>query len=154
MPVICVMEPKSTSPIANKKSYMAYIPAVLLTVGIAVISLWEAPHLPPPVMSLGDKVLHGLMYTVLAAAWMAAVVPQFMMYDFKFKILSATGVCLAVTAYGALLEVLQRFCTLTRSGEMADVYADYLGAALGVGIVVLYCYIRYTVIPRYRKNEK
>ena len=109
------------------------MPAVLLTVGIAVISLWEAPHLPPPVMSLGDKVLHGLMYTVLAIAWMIPVSrrapKRWPLYVY---------VCLAVTAYGALMEVLQRFCTLTRSGEWMDLLADFLGALLGVLIMILF----------------
>ena len=72
------------------------MPAVLLTVGITIISLWEAPHLPPPVLSLGDKVLHGIMYLVLAITWMVPVsrfVPKRMPYVY---------VSLAVTAYGAL----------------------------------------------------
>ena len=138
MPATCVTELKYTSPIATDKSHMAYIPAVLLTVGIAVISLWEAPHLPPPVLSLGDKVLHGLMYTALAVTWMVPVARhQFRISDFKYRLLSAMGVCTAVTVYGALLEVLQRFCTLTRSGEMADVYADFIGALVGVAVVVI-----------------
>ena len=109
------------------------MPAVLLTVGIAVISLWEAPQLPPPVMSLGDKVLHGLMYTVLAMAWM---VPVALFRPKRWPLY--VYVCLAVTAYGALMEVLQRYCTLTRSGEMADVYADLIGAILGVVIIALW----------------
>ena len=133
MPAICATELKYIFPIVTNKSYLWYMPAVLLTVGIAVISLWEAPHLPPPVMSLGDKVLHGLMYTVLAIAWMIPVSrrapKRWSLYVY---------VCLAVTAYGALMEVLQRFCTLTRSGEMADVYADFFGALLGVAIIGLW----------------
>ena len=115
---------------------MAYVPAVLMTVGIAVVSLWEAPHLPPPVMSLGDKVLHGLMYTVLAICWCVPITlkrPQTISNYLK----QAIRVCLCVTAYGALMEVLQRFCTLTRSGEMADVLADFIGALLGVMIVLV-----------------
>ena len=110
------------------------MPAVVLTVGIALISLWEAPQLPPPVMSLGDKVLHGLMYTALAVAWMVPI-GRLKIEDLRLKIFSYTAVCLAVTAFGALMEVLQRFCTLTRSGEMADVYADFIGALVGVLIV-------------------
>jgi VanZ family protein len=112
---------------------MWYMPAVLLTVGIAVISLWEAPQLPPPVMSLGDKVLHGLMYTALAVAWMVPVA-HFRPKRWPLYIY----VCLAVTAFGVLMEILQRFCTLTRSGEMADVYADFIGAFIGVLIVGLW----------------
>lgn len=112
------------------------MPAVLLTVGIAIISLWEAPQLPPPVASLGDKVLHGLMYTVLAVAWMVPVVRYA-----SSRIVSYVYVCLSVTAYGALMEVLQRFCTLTRSGEMADVCANFIGAALGVLLVGLVVFL-------------
>ena len=133
MPATCVTESKFTSPIVTNKSYLWYMPAVLLTVGIAVISLWEAPHLPPPVMSLGDKVLHGLMYTVLAMAWMVPVA-HFRPNRWPLYVY----VCLAVTAYGALMEVLQRYCTLTRSGEMADIYADLIGAILGVVIIALW----------------
>ena len=109
------------------------MPAVLLTVGIAIISLWEAPQLPPPVMSLGDKVLHGLMYTVLAVAWMIPVSRRWPKRWTQY-----VYVCLAVTAYGSLMEMLQRYCTLTRSGEMADVYADFIGALIGVGIIGLW----------------
>lgn len=127
MQAICVTESKFTCPIATNKSYMWYMPAVLLTVGIAVISLWEAPQLPPPVMSLGDKVLHGLMYTVLAVSWMVPV-----SHDCPKRVMPYVYVCLAVTFYGAIMEALQRFCTLTRSGEMADVYANFIGATVGV----------------------
>ncbi len=127
---------------------MAYVPAVLMTVGIAVVSLWEAPHLPPPVMSLGDKVLHGLMYTVLAICWAVPMV-RFQISNFlslgndcfKFQISRYAVVVLGVTMYGALMEVLQRFCTLTRSGEMADVLADFIGAAVGVIVVGCFYYL-------------
>ena len=150
MPVICVTDLKFICPIVLKKSYMAYVPAVLMTVGIAVVSLWEAPHLPPPVMSLGDKVLHGLMYTVLAICWCVPITlkrPQTISNYIK----QSLWVCLCVTAYGALMEVLQRFCTLTRSGEMADVLADFIGALLGVVIVGIYFYCRHVVMTSSRK---
>ena len=133
---ICVTVLKSISPIENKHSYMAYIPAVVLTVGIAVLSLWERPYLPPPVLSLGDKVLHGMMYTVLAAAWMMPVInAKLKIKNSKLRI--ALWVVLGVTAYGALMEVLQRYCTMTRSGEIADVIADFVGAIVGVALVVV-----------------
>ena len=147
MPVICVTELKSISPIATKSFYRMCIPAVLLTVGIAVISLWEAPQLPPPVLSLGDKVLHGLMYTVLAVAWMVPVA-QLQISNFRFQISNYSIVCLAVTAYGALMELLQFYCTRTRSGEWLDVLADFVGALIGVAIVGVF------EISRSRHNKK
>jgi len=139
MPVICVTELKFTCPIVLKKSYMAYVPAVLMTVGIAVVSLWEAPHLPREV-AMHDKIMHGLMYTVLAVCWAVPLTlkrPQTISNYLK----PAICVCLCVTAYGALMEVLQRYCTLTRSGEMADVLADFIGALLGVALVAMFTWL-------------
>lgn len=134
MPVICVTVSKSTSLIATLKSYMAYVPAVLLTVGIAVLSLWENPHVPHS-LQVSDKVMHGLMYTMLAVAWMAPVANR------RPTVLAGTVVCLAVTFYGALLEWLQHTCTTTRSGEWLDVAADWAGAALGVVVTGLVCWL-------------
>lgn len=130
---------------------MAYVPAVLMTVGIAVVSLWEAPHLPREV-AMHDKMMHGLMYTVLAVSWMVPItlkLPQTISNYLK----PAIWVCLCVTAYGALMEVLQRYCTLTRSGEMADLLADFIGALIGVIIVGIYFYCRHIVITSSRHHE-
>lgn len=85
----------------------------------------------PSAFTLSDKVIHAVMYAFLAAAWMVPVMRRrrgWMVY---------VCVCAAVTAYGGLIEALQRFCTLTRSGEMADLVADFVGALIGVAIVVL-----------------
>ena len=136
MPVICAMEPKSTSLTATKKVLLAYLPAVLITIGVAVLSLWERPYLPPPVWSLGDKVLHGLMYTAMAVTWMIPVV-KYPISNIQSPIIQSISVWFGVTAYGALMEIMQRYCTQTRSGEMADVYADAIGALLGVAVVMV-----------------
>lgn len=84
-------------------------------------------------LSLGDKVLHGLMYMALAMAWMAPTGKR------KPLLKPSVLVVLGVTLYGALMEVLQRFCTLTRSGELADVIANFAGSTVGVVIIVLIC---------------
>ena len=151
MPVICVTELKSTCPIVLKKSYMAYVPAILMTVGIAVVSLWEAPHLPREV-AMHDKMMHGLMYTVLAVSWMVPVVKS-QITNHKSQITNYLIVVFGVTAYGALMEVLQRYCMLTRSGEMADLLADFIGALIGVIIVGIYFYCRHIVITSSRHHE-
>lgn len=132
MPVTCVTEPKFISPIVNKKSYMAFLPAVLVAAGIAILSLWENPRVPES-MEMNDKLAHLLMYVVLAIALMAAFVSIRRTSLFVYS--SVWGL---VTAYGALIEVLQRFCTLTRSGEMADLYADAIGALIGILLVFLW----------------
>jgi VanZ family protein len=110
---------------------MAFLPAVVLTVGIAVLSLWENPQVPPS-LQLSDKIMHGLMYTFLAMTWMWPLTRIV-----RTRAITYLYVFLSVTLYGALMEILQRFCTLTRSGEMADIYADALGALLGLLIVFI-----------------
>ena len=99
------------------------MPAVLLTAGIAILSLTESTAMPP--VSVNDKMMHGLMYLLLAISWMIPV-------------RRPVWVCLAVTLYGGLLELLQYGCTLTRSGEWMDLLADFLGALLGVLIMILF----------------
>ena len=126
---------------------MAYLPAVLLTVGIAVLSLMESPYVPQS-LSGKDKLLHGAMYACLAVAWIVPMVRQ------RFGAPSLARfffVWLSVTAFGALMEVLQRYCTLTRSGEMADLYADAIGAMVGLAIAAL---IRYGIKLYVIKNQK
>ena len=108
-----------------------FLPAVLLTAGIAVLSLTESNHMPSVQMS--DKIAHGLMYALLALAWLAPL-----LRISRTRVIPYICVVFSVTAYGALLEILQRFCTLTRSGEMADLLADFLGALVGVILVALF----------------
>ena len=122
---------KYTCPIVLNRSYMAFLPAVILTVGIAILSLTESNHMPS--VSLNDKLLHGAMYALLAVTW---ALPLRKLSTFNFHL--STYIICGVTAYGALMEILQRFCTLTRSGEMADLLADFLGAFVGTMIVLLF----------------
>ena len=104
-------------PKTNDQRLTTYLPALLVTVGVAILSLTESTYMPS--VSLNDKVAHGLMYTLLAVLWMIPV-------------RRPVWVCLGVTAYGTLLELLQHYCTLTRSGEWLDVLADFLGVLIGV----------------------
>ena len=122
---------KYTCPIVLNRSHMTYLPAVILTVGIAIMSLTESTHMPS--VSFNDKLLHGAMYALLAVTW---ALPLRKLSTFNFHL--STYIICGVTAYGALMEILQRFCTLTRSGEMADLLADFLGAFVGTMIVLLF----------------
>ena len=130
MPVICVTELKFTCPIVLNKYHMSYVPAVLVTAGIAVLSLTESTHMPS--VSVNDKLVHGVMYAVLAAAWL---IP--MMLRTRLRVRTYLYVCVGATLYGALMEALQRYCTLTRSGDMADLVADFVGAVIGVSIIAM-----------------
>ena len=112
---------------------MTFVPAVLLTAGIAILSLTESTRMPA--VSLNDKLVHGFMYTLLAVAWGLPLLCKSSIINHKSSIYMV--VLLGTTAYGALLELLQHCCTLTRSGEWMDILADFLGALVGVSIVAL-----------------
>lgn len=124
---------------------MAFMPAVLVTAGIAVLSLMEQQHAPR--IAVNDKLVHGLMYMLLAITWLVPILKS-KISNHKSQIVRSTLVWLSVTFYGALMEALQRFCTLTRSGEMADLYADAIGALIGVLIVFVITKLRNYVITK------
>lgn len=105
---------------------------MLVTAGIAFLSLSESTHVPS--VRLNDKLLHGLMYTALALAWLVPFIKS-QILNLKSPIYAV--VLFGTTAYGALLEILQHYCTRTRSGDLLDLLADFLGALLGVSIIAL-----------------
>ena len=129
--MICVTVLKSICPIAKPNSHIEFIPAVLTAIVIAITSLWEQQQIPPA-MTMNDKLAHGLLYAILAISMMAGV-----RRDARMRVRTYLYVCALATSYGALMEILQRYCTLTRSGEMADLYADAIGALIGVIIVAI-----------------
>ena len=123
MPEICVTELKYICPIVRNISYMKYLPAVCITVGIAIMSLTESSYMPS--VSLNDKLMHAILYACLAASWWLAI---------KRPVWIIVG----VTLYGALLELLQHYCTLTRSGEWLDLLADFVGATIAIILAILW----------------
>lgn len=110
---------------------MAYIPAVLVAVGIAVLSLMERPD-RIMVVHASDKVLHGLMY----ALWAVTVMLGALVNGHR-RWSAYAAVIIFVTAYGALMEWLQYTCTVSRSGEWLDIAANFIGAVVGVTFTAL-----------------
>ena len=102
---------------------MKYLPAVCITVGIAIMSLTESSYMPS--VSLNDKLMHAILYACLAASWWLAI---------KRPVWILVG----VTLYGALLELLQHYCTLTRSGEWLDLLADFVGTTITIILAILW----------------
>lgn len=131
MPVISVTVLKSICPIANCKKYWTFLPAVLFTAAVAYLSLTESAQAPS--VALSDKFLHAAFYTVLAIAWLLPLKSP--ISNIQFPIYAV--VLLGTTAFGGLMELLQHFCTLTRSGEWLDLLADFVGALIGVIIIAI-----------------
>lgn len=106
--------------------WLTYLPAVLVATGIAVLSLSEqAPDYLPP--SASDKLLHAIAYCIQAFALVFAL-------EFRraSRVLHYVYAFLLTIAYGALIELLQYFCTATRTAEWGDFCADVMGALVGV----------------------
>ena len=110
---------------------MAFMPAAIVAAGIAVLSLTEASEMPS--VQLNDKLVHGVMYLVLAIALMSGF-----MYVKRARKTFYILTCVITTLYGALMELLQHWCTLTRSADIIDLLADFIGALVGILIVVLW----------------
>lgn len=87
----------------------------------------------PQTIQVSDKLMHGISYALLSCTLMAGLVA-----NHSSRITHYLLACICATLYGALMEVLQRFCTLSRSGEMADLLADIIGTVIGVIIIALW----------------
>ena len=70
-----------------------------------------------PVFPYADKVVHLLLFALLAATA-------------RWRFGPSAGVVAAVVAYAALSEVVQAVALPTRSGDLADLVADVAGIAL------------------------
>lgn len=104
-------------------------PVIIVSIAIAVLSLLEAPHVSAA-QQFSDKLLHSLGYLVLAitALWALA--------DWSAKrVWHYFVACTYVVVYGGVIELLQAWCTQTRTGDWLDWLADVLGAMVGLIIV-------------------
>lgn len=122
------------------QKYAWYVPAAVVAVAIALLSLWEHPTLPPLVLRWSDKTWHTLMYVVQAVALLLPVALE----GAKQKGLWVRYVWAWVltVGYGGLMEVLQATCTRTRTGDWIDFAADIIGASVGLVLVAIYRALR------------
>ena len=128
-------------PCRNNIQWTLYIPAGVVAIAIALLSLWEHPTLPPLVLRWSDKTWHTLMYVVQA---MALLLPVAAPGGAKQKGLWVryAGAWLLTVGYGGLMEVMQATCTRTRTGDWIDLVADIVGASIGLILVVIYRWMR------------
>ena len=104
-------------------------PVVIVSIAIAVLSLLEAPYVSVA-QQFSDKLLHSAGYMLLAVCAVWAIADAPMQRGIKYLLSGAY-----VVLFGGLIELLQVYCTETRSGEWLDLAADAVGALVGLGIV-------------------
>lgn len=108
------------------RRFWFYVPALIVAVVIAVLSLMENPQMPL-LEQYGDKFWHTMMYVGLAFMLMGG-----MLLDKRRSWGYAVGSWAVSMGYGGLIELLQAWCTITRTGDWYDWYADMIGALVGV----------------------
>jgi len=114
--------------------FVVYWKTLLCAAGIAVLSLVSFSVFAVSAVSLvpyADKWVHALMYAALAVVAFA---------DCRSQGLSRGAwafLLLLPPIYGGALELLQEFCTATRSGDWLDLLADTIGGWLALAVCML-----------------
>jgi VanZ family protein len=97
-------------------------------VGFAALAMIPQSSLPSA-LSFWDKAQHILAFAVLAFTGCFA---------FPNQLKRVLG---GLFLYGAMIEVLQKYFTVTHSAHASDLLADAMGLTLGVGVYWLICWI-------------
>lgn len=131
MPATSALEKNFNSVFSLVKKLFLFLPSVCIALAILVGSLVQSPDkLPLPSFNGWDKVVHAVMYLVLAAA---------LQNDLRKA--SINGIKAIITTalfcplYGGLMEWLQARLTLSRSADVWDWIADCVGTCAGIIIV-------------------
>lgn len=105
----------------------ALLLAVLITVSIAVLSLFNLHNFKPALnMSNIDKYEHCTAYFILTLSWLFAIQKSEKLI--KYRLILTVFVFL----YGVLMEILQQVLTDYRQADLYDVFANSLGIILGI----------------------
>ena len=115
------------------KSY-SLITTILYSLALAVISLVKFRDIPDYIPSFSDKVLHFLMYGILAFLWIITFTHKFRLK----RIYAIVWAGIIAVIFGIIIEVLQGMITQTRVAESNDILANTLGVGLTITILFLF----------------
>ncbi len=113
------------------KRIFAYLPTLVVLVGITYVSLLREPSISLPRITGADKWAHWGMYAVLSVVFLFDSwrdqrnnsTKQFCWLHFAFYIL--------FMLYGGVIELLQEYFFYPRTGTWGDWLADIAGCAVG-----------------------
>lgn len=113
-----------------KASYLKRYPLTHFVAAVVIVlSLAPFSEMPPmPDISLLDKWVHMIMYGGLCSVIWWEYVRQHTTLEWKPL---AIGAILIPIAMSGLLELMQEYCTATRSGDWWDFVANCVGVLLG-----------------------
>ncbi|WP_094746048.1 VanZ family protein [Aequorivita soesokkakensis] len=103
--------------------------AVLYSLTISVLFFIPSPELPEIQISAVDKIVHILIYFILINIWM--------LYFYRKKNFHLENkwillLLLSVLFYGIIIEILQGLFTVSRSADIIDIAANFIGSLLGI----------------------
>ncbi|MBP1542013.1 MAG: VanZ family protein [Prevotella sp.] len=99
------------------------------------------PETPFDDVQFVDKWTHLVMYGGTSSVIWWEYIRSHIRLDFRRLLLFAV---VGMIILGGLIELLQAYCTTTRSGEWFDFMADSIGVLIGsaVGVLLALCYHR------------
>ncbi len=110
-------------PIKNLLKHKYKILAFIYTLAVAYISLTPLDKYNLPNFNMADKIVHLLLYFFLTYFWLLAY-PS--LWKIKWTYMAI------IIAWGILIEFLQAFLIIGRSGDVFDALANSIGCVLGM----------------------
>lgn len=99
--------------------------ALVAHISVTVAMLWPSPDLPDIDVPMADKWAHFLVFGVLYFLWALALS--------KSAINQLTWrLALVLLFYGIIIEVIQQYWYVSRTGDLMDVVANSIGILLGL----------------------
>jgi VanZ family protein len=104
---------------------------IALFYSIAITCLFFIPNqdLPKTQISEADKLVHVLIYFILVNLWSLYF---YVKNNLKFENKWILILLFSVLFYGIIIEITQELFTDSRSADILDVAANFLGALLGI----------------------
>lgn len=109
--------------------------SLLCTAVIWVLSLMKMPEVEVPGVELADKWVHFIMYGGLCGVIWIEYLHCHRRSEYSTVRLFA-GAWLLPAIMGGVLELLQAYCTATRSGDWLDFAANTIGVTLAAVIML------------------
>ena len=118
------------------KTIITWLPAMAWSVIIVIASLNSSNNLTEIRFDVPgmDKIVHLVMYGVLCFLLFCAVEKSRKQY---LKMQTLLLIILGSSAFGILMEVLQKTMTSVRNFDIYDIYANIIGVLLGFGVFIL-----------------
>ena len=110
---------------------LSVVIALSYTIVLAVLSLVSLGNIPDLAPSFSDKVFHFCSYALLCFVWYRALKN----YSNSKKTTLLFWASIIAIVFGIIIEVLQGDITETRSADLKDVIANFLGIAFTVAML-------------------